>query len=235
MASRQRKENAMRLACIIGLVCLAPTAAYASAESESSPSPSLKKHELLERRVFLPSLLGFGAGTPPVVGSTVTGFATYPTGIVSYVGGDANNGAQSSHYDAFAFNPSFDVRVGRFTIGGRVSIGYEHTVFAGVGEGSNTSFQLAPRVGYMIPLTGEVYLWPRVSAGGLYGQAWAPLAPSSAIAGFVASADVLLVAGLGSHFFLTAGPSGWVTASMDAGTGNTTFGVGASVGLGVAL
>lgn len=223
----------MRLVCIIGLVCVVPSAAYASPES-STPTPP--KHELLDRRVLLPSLLGFGAGTPPVViGGNAVGFATFPTGIVSYIGGDTSDGAQSSHYDTFSFNPSLDVRVGRFTIGGGLSVAYSHSSLANVGSGTNVSFQLAPRAGYLIPLTGELYLWPRVSAGGLYGQAMAPGLATSAVGGFVASADALLVAGLGSHFFLTAGPSGWFVTALNSGTASTTFGVGASVGLGVAL
>ncbi len=223
----------MRSACIIGVVCILPAVAHAAPEGSSS---SASKHELLERRVFLPSLLGFGAGTPPlVIGSSAVGFSTFPTGIVSYVGGEASNGAESSHYDAFAFNPSVDVRAGRFTIGGGLSVAYSHSVLAGVGEGSVTSFELAPRVGYLIPLTGELYLWPRVSAGFLFGQASATGGPTSSVTGALASADVLLVAGLGSHFFLTVGPSGWIDAAWEPGMSSSSFGIGASVGLGVAL
>ena len=222
----------MRSACIIGLVCLVPAVAHAAPEGSSTSSP---KHELLERRVFLPSLLGFGAGTPPlVIGSSAVGFSTFPTGIVSYVGGEASSGAESSHFDSFAFNPSIDVRAGRFTIGGGLSVAYSHSVFAGA-EGTVTSFELAPRVGYLIPLGGELYLWPRVSAGFLYGQAAAARAPTTAVTGVLASADVLLVAGLGSHFFLTVGPSGWIDAAWEPGMSSSSFGVGASVGLGVAL
>src|SRR5512142_2563262 len=187
----------MRSACIIGLVCLLPSAAHAASEG-SATSPT--KHELLERRVFLPSLLGFGAGTSPlVVGASAVGFATYPTGIVSYTGGETSSGAQSSHYDSFAFNPSVDVRAGRFTIGGGLSLGYSHSVLAGAGEGTVTTFELAPRLGYLIPLTGELYLWPRVSAGVLFGQASATSVSTSSVTGVLASADVLLVVGLGSH------------------------------------
>jgi hypothetical protein len=222
----------MRSTCIIGLVCLLSATAHASPEEPKTKS----KHELLERRLLLPSLLGLGVGTPPLmIGSSAIGFATFPSGIVSYSGGETTNGSETSHYDAFAFNPSFDVRVGRFTIGGALSIGYTHQSLAGASDGSSTSFEIAPRIGYVIPLTGELYLWPRVSAGFLYAQASASRLPTSSVVGGLASADLLLVWGLGSHFFLTAGPSGWIDGAWETGLSSSSFGIGASVGLGVAL
>jgi hypothetical protein len=225
----------MRSVCIIGLVCLLPAAAHASAESTTEESKT--KHELLERRVFLPSLIGFGAGTPPLVlGSTGAGFAAFPTGIVSYFSGESSTGGQSSRVESFAFDPSIDVRVGRrWTIGGGISLAWSHSVQTGAGDSSSTTFELAPRIGYLVPLAGELYLWPRLSAGALFGEASAPGFPTSSVAGMHFAADVLLVAGLGSHFFLTIGPHGSFTAAWQEGITNTSFGIGANVGLGVAL
>jgi len=151
----------MRSVCIIGLVCLLPAVAHASAESTTEESKT--KHGLLERRVFLPS----------------------------------SSRSRSTR--------------------------------------ASTCFELAPRVGYLLPLAGELYLWPRISAGALFGEASAPGFPTSSVAGMHFAADVLLVAGLGSHFFLTIGPHGSVTAAWQQGLTSTSFGVGANVGLGVAL
>lgn len=227
----------MRSVCIIiGMVCLLPAAAHASAESTTEDSKT--KHELLERRVFLPSLIGFGAGTPPLVlGATSAGFGAFPTGIVSYFSGESSaGGGQSSRVESFAFDPSIDVRVGRrWTIGGGMSLTWSHGVQTGAADSSSTTFELAPRVGYLVPLAGELYLWPRVSAGALFGEASAPGFPTSSVAGVSFAADVLLVAGLGSHFFLTIGPHGSVTAAWQEGITSTSFGIGANVGLGVAL
>ena len=222
----------MRSSWIIGLVCLAPAVARASPEADV---PRSHEHELLERRLFLPGLLGFSAGTTLLaVGPGTTGIATGTGGIVSYEGGDMTGDGSSSHLDAFSFNPSFDVRAGRFTIGGGLSIVYTRGTQDGSQEES-TSFLFAPRVGYLAPLAKELYLWPRVSAGFLVGQESATAYPTSSIGGFVASADLLLVIGLGKHFFLTTGPSGSFATAQGGGGSTSTFGVGASVGIGVAL
>ncbi len=87
-------------------------------------------------------------------------------------------------------------------------------------------------MGYLVPLAAEVYLWPRVAAGVFYAESSATGYSTSDLNALVASADVLLVVGLAPHFFLTAGP----TVSLEwAGDVASTLGVGASVGLGVAL
>ncbi len=48
-------------------------------------------------------------------------------------------------------------------------------------------------------------------------------------------ADVLLVADLAPHIFLTAGPSGWFDVAGTRFGSSSAFGLGASIGPGVAL
>jgi len=222
----------MRSTWILGFVCLLPAVAHASPEADKPPE---QKHELLERRLFLPGLLGFGTGTTLLsFGAGITGIATGTGGIFSYDGGDMSGGGSKSHLDSFSFNPSFDVRVGRFTLGGGLSIAYSRATTDG-NESESTSFLFAPRVGYLAPIGKEVYLWPRASLGLLVGQESATGYETSALTGLVASADLLLVVGLGQHFFLTMGPSGSYETASTTGGASSTFGVGASVGIGVAL
>jgi hypothetical protein len=215
---------------VMAVVCLVPGAALAQDEASSKPT-----HDLLERRVYLPSLLGYGVGTSPLgLGPAAVGFATFPTGVVSYVGADSTSGGASAHSDSFSFNPNVDVRAGRFTLGGGVSVAYTRSS-QGASQAETTSFELAPRVGYLVPIARSFLLWPRVSAGFLVGGVSATGYPSSSVTGFVASADLLLVAELGPHFFLTAGPSGWFDAAAAGAGSSSSFGLGASIGLGVAL
>ena len=222
----------MRSTWILGFVCLLPAVAHASPEADQPPE---QKHELLERRLFLPGLLGFGADTTLLaLGPGTVGISTGSIGVLAYGGGDMSAGGSKSHIDSFSFNPSFDVRVGRFTVGGGMSVACTRSTMDG-SESEATSFLFAPRVGYLAPIGKELYLWPRASLGLLVGQESATGYETSALTGFVASADLLLVVGLGQHFFLTMGPSGsYQTASTTGGT-SSTFGVGASVGIGVAL
>ena len=220
----------MRLIGILGSVCLVPALARAAPDGARDEAPPKPKHELLERRLLLPSLVGFGstatASLTTVAGGGV-GYDTGAAGIVSYTRGTIF-GAYS---DTFSFNPSFDVRVGRFTLGSGVSLTYSRQNVNGAEE-TQTSFQLAPRVGYLVPLAAEVYLWPRASAGVLYAESSATGYSTSDLSAFVAGADLLLVVGLAPHFFLTVGP----TVSLEwAGDVGSTLGVGANVGLGVAL
>lgn len=222
----------MRSSWIIGLVCLVPAVARASPEADA---PRSDEHELLERRLFLPGLFGFSAGTTLLaLGPGVTGISTSTGGIFSYGSADMTSAGSRAHLDAFSFNPSFDVRVGRFTLGGGVSIVYTHGAQDGASSES-TGFLFAPRVGYLAPVGKEVYLWPRVSAGFLAGEESATGFSTSSVGGFVASADLLLVVGLGKNFFLTAGPSGSFESASDGGGSTSSFGIGASVGIGVAL
>ena len=217
---------------VVAVVCLFPSAVLAGEASERSNTD----HEMLDRRVYLPSLLGYGVGTGALaLGTSTIGFATYPTGIVSYTSQNMESGSQAAHYDSFSFNPSIDVRAGRFTIGGGLSLGYTHNSLDSASSAEWTSLEIAPRVGYLVPLVRGLLLWPRVSAGFLVAQASASNLPTSSAAGFLASADVLLVAELGRHFFLTAGPSGWFDTAASSGNSSWSFGLGASIGLGVAL
>ncbi|HEY1955891.1 MAG TPA: hypothetical protein VGH28_09760, partial [Polyangiaceae bacterium] len=86
----------------MGLVCLLPAAARASPESDAPAQTT--KHELLERRLFLPALLGFGAGTTVLgVGTSAGQIMTEAGGIFSYTGGDASSAGSKSHLDSFAF------------------------------------------------------------------------------------------------------------------------------------
>ncbi|HEY1959001.1 MAG TPA: hypothetical protein VGH28_25485, partial [Polyangiaceae bacterium] len=113
-------------------------------------------------------------------------------------------------------------------------IDYAHST-QDASESESTSVLFAPRVGYLVPIAKEIYLWPRVSAGLIVGQESATGYGTSALTGFVASADFLLVVGLGQHFFLSTGPSGSFELARISGGTSSTFGAGASVGIGVAL
>lgn len=81
--------------------------------------------------------------------------------------------------DTVWFAPSLDVFVGRhFSVGGTIAASHARGsqmrgTVAGPSqnmEGSGYSFTLAPRVGYVIPLSTSLALWPRLTIGYVFGH-----------------------------------------------------------------
>lgn len=108
----------------------------------------------------------------------------------------------------FFFNPSVDVVVGRhLTLGGTLSLSNVHTRIGGADTGGGEYNQFgvgaAPRIGYLVRLSDDLAVWPRLSAGLRYGQEGSGL--SNALEWNV-TADLPLVVGVGRHFVLMVGP-----------------------------
>jgi hypothetical protein len=139
------------------------------------------------------------------------------------------------------FAPSVDVFViDHLSVGGLIEIG--HTWGAVEANGrrlelpGTTSMTFLPRVGYYIPITDRVGIWPRTGVGFSSVESVSFLSTGSAPAkdtfrSMVLDVDLSLVYRFGETFFMRAGPEIGVTL----GGRRTTETAGASAGAGASV
>ena len=181
--------------------------------------------------VVLDNLLGLGLGVGPgiVVGPPGLGSSSVSmTGWVAYseLEYEASGGATSVRVSTLAFAPSFDVFVARhLSIGSQVTL--SHSSFRSDLESSALGGGLRPRIGWVVPLTEGLVLWPRafgsvsvVHLESVPSTNGSP-APSDKRTSLTwgLGAEALLVAPLGRVVALTFGPT-LAYGKTDAMTGS---------------
>lgn len=199
----------------------------------------------LARRLLLPNLIGYGFRATSAGSS---GVLTGLDGLVSYANGtaDAGTGVTSSHVESFALAPAFDVRLGRFTVGGAFLFAQTTSTYDSPmlqGTLTNVRVGIEPRVGVLIPIVRGLTLWPTAKLDVSVGSARAVVAgarvPADAMTQLAMMGDLTFVIAVGARFFVTVGPSaGWVTTFTTHGaqsTRETTFRLGAGLGVGLAF
>lgn len=215
---------------VIAIVFVSSTAFAEQPEVKPKVAP-------LERTLIVPDIIGLQFGSlyaAPSIGVS---------GLVSYTFSESNARGDASRYEAFGINPSFDVRVGRFTIGGALRIGHANQRLESSGlmvVARASSIAVVPRIGMLFPIAQHVTFWPRVGFG--------PTASSSEMEGFITSQnstsagvigslDALVVLDLGSRFFIHAGPNANVMYTVGdlPGDRSAQFRIGANVGMGVSF
>lgn len=167
--------------------------------------------------LVLDDLLGLGVGPgivvgPPGIGSS----AVSMTGWVAYseLKYEAAGGATSVSVSTLAFAPSFDFFVARhLSIGSQVTL--FHSSFRSDLESSALGGGLRPRIGWVVPVTEGLVLWPRAfgsvsvvhleSVPSTNGSP-APSDDRSSLT-WGLGAEALLVAPLGRVVALTFGPT----------------------------
>jgi len=167
--------------------------------------------------VVLDDLLGLGVGPGAVVGPPGIGSSSVSmTGWIAYseLKYEASAGATSVSVSTLAFAPSFDVFVARhLSIGSQVTL--FHSSFRSDLESSALGGGLRPRIGWVVPLTEGLVLWPRV--GGSVSVVHLESVPSTngspapsddrTSLTWGLGAEALLVAPLGRVVALTFGPT----------------------------
>ncbi len=173
---------------------------------------------LMDRRLFVPDLVGFGVSWPGLSG--LGGLGGLGGGLLS---GTAVTGSQ--HALAFTIGPNVDVRVGeRLTVGGSVTFSRSRS------EGfASTALRVHPRLGVLVPV-GPLILWPRIgpTVGVSEGDAFDGGSLGAAM-------EVGLVFPLTSRVFLQATPAVTYTHTWYASSEADLLGVGVRTGLGVAF
>jgi hypothetical protein len=147
------RHRATGAACALVVVVVAP---FARAEPFGH-----------EGQAALDDLLGMRAGSGS--GAGAFGGSTY-TGLVGYAHARADNPMSSASMDAVWFAPSADLFLEHgISVGAKLTFEYDRvaTSGGGVAAQSSSSFSIGvtPRIGYAIPLSASVALWPRVFGG----------------------------------------------------------------------
>ena len=157
---------------------------------------------LMKRRLFLPDL--FTAGV-----SIKGGLFSYAGGIISV----AANSTKDSAAVTTTVTPSVDIRVGEHvTVGGLVV--FSHTSLHQNTQRTQTAtgVQIAPRVGYLIPVGSTVILWPK---GRLNVTSYDGEIDKSAAVGI--GAEVAAVIPLSSRIYASVAPQLGYSISNHAG------------------
>ncbi len=186
---------------------------------EMTPSVDARERStrdaLLQRRLFLPDLVGFGFSTLGQGGLGGSG-----GGLVS---GTAITGSQQGV--TFTLGPNVDVRIGeRLTVGGSVT--FSRTTMS---ETDETAVRFNPRIGVLVP-AGPVVVWPRI--GPTFGASDGTFFSGQSIG---ASLEVGLVVPLTSRVFVQATPSLTYSHVWFSHDNVDMLGVGVRTGLGIVL
>jgi hypothetical protein len=232
---------------------LAASPAFADDAPSASPPPLFGS----KGRLVIDDLFGarLGGLTSPVPGMASS--ALMPTGIVGYTSSEANGMQSTSVYVA----PDVDYFVtDQITIGADLTLGYTRQrvdqfatlagtdsatsapTYAGSSVESGYVFALRPRVGYVIRLADEIYLWPRLGVGYAMADLTGGGGPVHSHT-LSAEADVGLVIALTRHALFDVGPTlGYVASDSDgapfypvpqSSTTSKGFGGGAHASLGL--
>jgi hypothetical protein len=204
---------------LVLLTALAAPTARAEDETAKPSSPFRPRHGVLlsAERLFGFTYLSRSEDQPNA--GNGTGTPTIDTSGTTF--GPLGPAATTALYSSPRL--AFDAQVWRgFTAGAAISyfrISVKRTIDgAGVFTNSSTStlsaVVLAPRVGYLAPLTASVALWPRV--GFTYFRAWTSSNGSQTLGLYALTLEVPLAFRLTEHVLLLAGPT------LDLGLAGTT-------------
>ena len=137
--------------------------------------------------------------------------------------------------------PSADVFVtDHLSVGGLIEVGHTWGAIEGGGRRVElpgaTSLTFLPRVGFYVPFTDRIGLWPRAGLGWSSVESVSFLSTGSAptretFRAMILDVDLSLVYRFGETFFMRAGPEVGVTLGgrRTSETGGTSTGAGASV------
>jgi hypothetical protein len=151
-------------------------------------------------------------------------------------------GSASSFYDVPRL--AFDyVATDGLTIGGAVFAWFTLSATASSGGGPSrdtsklTLLGVAPRIGYLLPLSSSVWFWPRAGVTYVVLTSSPPTGSSSSLSQFAANAEAMFVFSPVEHVGITLGPAVDVpiTGSFSGGGPSdvSQFRVGVTVGLDV--
>jgi hypothetical protein len=206
---------------------LAASPALADDAPSASPPPLFgSKGRLVVDDLFGARLGGLSPVVPGIASSALT-----PTGVVGYSSSDSGGMQATSIFVA----PDLDYFVtDQITIGADFTVGYLRmrndqlqTVMGANGAVSTTTIAspvesgytlaLRPRVGYVVRLADEIYLWPRVGVGYAMANLTGDTGPIHTHA-FSAEADLGLVIALSRHALFDVGPTLGYRASSEDGS-----------------
>lgn len=201
-------------------------AAEAVADAPAGPSTTRVQRSFGERGdVILQNIVGVRTSRAPTAGVYPMG-SVGGLGALGALGGGAGPSVSAAWFDIASigtrpnehsstrtttvrFEPSADVFVARHvSVGG--SVGFEMTKArfpVGPSPSPNltlqsTALSVDPRVGYVVPLTDAIALWPRVRAGvTLQQQSY-----SAGLRSYRVGGDLPLVIRISSHVLLDVGP-----------------------------
>jgi hypothetical protein len=226
----------LRMALFLVLSFLAFTvSSTAFAEEKPSDASVMGK----PGTIVLDKLLGISFSSSGHIGAFG---GVYQAGMVSFSHQKQTYGSAETKTTSFVVAPSFDVFVTKhLTLGGTFSFGYQwqssnfDRQVGGTIPTSGYDISVSPRVGYWIPISDSVALWPRLGAtvGGSLRRSdvGAPFVEQTA--GRVgASLDLDLALPLTKHLVFLVGPrieASTVQTTEQANLGYQAFGVTAAV------
>lgn len=209
-----------------------PAAAATTASEATSPIPLRRAGLGHGTHLLLPELLGVSASSGavyPFAGLGGYGFGgTIATGGLVAVSTSRSAGASS---ELVAFQPRFDVAIGRVTVGGSAALSSTSSR-AGEQRARSTLWSVAPRVGYLVPIAEEsLFVWPTASVGLSRGTSRFALAAAqpeetSASTNLTVRVETKLVVPLGRWVTFGVGPAlAWTKnlALRAGGLGGATY------------
>jgi hypothetical protein len=247
MSSRSCGAVATALACLLGASSAhaddAPSP-ESPADRPSEPSRSKRLHGLGETgQVVLGDALGgtttSGTGVPTIGGAGTLGatpmvtasWVSFGTSSFTFPDGRSSTGT------TIKIEPSLDVFVGHgFSLGGSGGLAMSRIRAAGADALHVNVATFSPRIGYLVPLTDDLALWPRlrfaVSKTTLGDNAG--VADPPAAWGF--GANIPVVVSISRHALLEVGPDiAYVHAENADGTVAKTVRAGARGSLSLAF
>ncbi len=219
----------MRIARIATLATATTLLATAAPARAAEDAPHTDESWGRRGQLVIPNLLGYSFATGPSVAPSGP-VASGPTGIFGYAHGHADGqfdnpaaAPSASGYavtDTFWFNPAADWFVAdRVSIGGALLVGNQHYRYDAPGASgweNNTFFAgVSARVGYAVPLTRDLSLWPHLGGGYTYLQLGDGSVSRSHIV--EAKADLPLVVRAGRYLYASLGLQARYAVSDDAG------------------
>jgi hypothetical protein len=180
-------------------------------------------------QIALDDLFGFhlqtvAMGTQGALSSTlsVSGIVSYETQTSSVTTTPTAPGtlgySASMQSTRLTLAPSLDYFVSdRISVGGVVAVGYQRSRMTNApGTGMDGTFvqsgyalSLRPRIGYVLPLTDDIVLWPRIGVGYDVSRASSDEGPEGRTLAktLTAEADLGVIVRMGRHAYLNVGPT----------------------------
>lgn len=210
---------------------------------ERNEGPRFGPGRLGRGSVVFPDL--FGISSLPLAGlSVLGGGGLLFTGPVAFGFTTTENGSRTS---SVGIAPSFDVFVSdRFTVGGRVVAFRSTSAYVGPSPTDGTpavttssngySAGIAPRIGYVVPLTESIALWPQVGLAVNQSRYELEGVSRTLSRGVAAELEVGLLVPLGRHVVVRLAPTlaydhAWTDSSAISGSLGDSEGDSISAGV----